>query len=461
MVVTGCDRMNGFIGRLLVSQLVAVWSQNEAVAGLALNSYVVSWKRKELSTMKISESAVAMTGSSNYSRYQESKVTSILVRSEQLDAVKKAREEQEASYGVDVSISEQSQSMLDELMAEKEKSAQGQQNMEPQVEQSKQIKLPGFRISGKDEQMLKTLKRILEMLNKIRNKDGFMTSGLSLSELTSWSADFSESGSDSVTMSDGAFLTGKSRSFSMTKSSSMANVIDLRSVQSMRSGLGTQWIRHTETSSVVMEVESTTFSAQGIAKTADGREISFGVDVSMSRGFAGQMFSMTDEAVVLTDPLVINLENDNASVTDQKFYFDLDADGKEEKISQLGSGSGFLAYDRNGDGVINDGSELFGTKSGDGFADLAAYDQDGNGWIDENDDIFDKLKVWTKDADGNDRLLNLKEANVGAIYLGSADTRMHLNNAYTNQTNAVIQKTGVFLKETGEVGTIQHVDLAV
>lgn len=411
--------------------------------------------------MKISESAVAMAGSSNYSRYQESKVTSILVRPGQLEAVKKARKEQEDASGVDVSISEQSQSMLDELMAEKEKSAKGQQNKELQAEKTKQVNMPGIRISSKDEQMLKTLKRILEMLNKIRKKGGFMASGLSLSELTSWSADFSESGSDSVSMRDGTLLAGKNSSFSMNQTGRMASVIDLRSAQSVRNGSGTQWVRHTETSSLVMEIESTTFSAQGIAKTADGREIRFGVDVSMSRGFSGQMFSMTDEAVVLTDPLVINLENDNASVTDQKFYFDLDADGKEEEINQLGSGSGFLAYDKNGDGTINDGSELFGTKSGDGFADLAAYDQDGNGWIDENDDIFDKLKVWTKDAEGNDRLLNLKEANVGAIYLGSANTQMHLNNAYTNQTNAVIQKTGVFLKETGEAGTIQHVDLAV
>ena len=63
-------------------------------------------------------------------------------------------------------------------------------------------------------------------------------------------------------------------------------------------------------------------------------------------------------------------------LSDQTFYFDLDADGKEEEISVL-NGSGYLALDKNGDGVINDGSELFGTKNGDGFADLARYDEDG------------------------------------------------------------------------------------
>lgn len=56
-------------------------------------------------------------------------------------------------------------------------------------------------------------------------------------------------------------------------------------------------------------------------------------------------------------------------------------------------GSGFLALDRNQNGVVDDGSELFGTQSGDGFAHLALYDQDSNGWIDANDPVFDKLRI--------------------------------------------------------------------
>ena len=57
--------------------------------------------------------------------------------------------------------------------------------------------------------------------------------------------------------------------------------------------------------------------------------------------------------------------SDTADVRDQTFKFDLDADGREDEISMLGKGSGFLALDKNGNGKIDDGSELFGTKSGD------------------------------------------------------------------------------------------------
>lgn len=181
----------------------------------------------------------------------------------------------------------------------------------------------------------------------------------------------------------------------------------------------------------------------------------------MSRGFCERYEKLTQENVILCDPLVINLDSDVASVSDMKFLFDLDADGKEEEVSFAGQGSGFLALDRNGDGKINDGSELFGTKSGDGFGDLAAYDEDGNGWIDEADSIFKDLKVSTKDKDGKDVLLDLKSANVGAIYLNSASTEFSLNNMETNKTNGVIRSTGIYLKENGGVGTVQHVDLAI
>lgn len=210
------------------------------------------------------------------------------------------------------------------------------------------------------------------------------------------------------------------------------------------------------------ELEQTSYQATGTVITKDGRQISFGVTVEMSRAFCQKYESLTVEDFIFTDPLVINLDTNVARVTDQKFLFDLDADGEKEEISFTGKGSGFLALDKNGDGIINDGSELFGTRSGDGFKDLAAYDQDGNGWIDEADDIFQHLKVWTKDEEGNDCLMSLKEADIGAIYLDKVATQFSLNEAETNTTNAVIRSTGIYVKEsTGTVGTVQHVDLAV
>lgn len=209
------------------------------------------------------------------------------------------------------------------------------------------------------------------------------------------------------------------------------------------------------------ESETTSFSTKGIVKTADGREISFGLNLEMSRSFKEYYEESYDIGVLnCTDPLVINLNGNIAGLSDQTFYFDLDGDGEKEEISSLQSGSGYLALDLNEDGEINDGSELFGTKSGNGFADLAKYDSDGNGWIDEDDEIWSKLLIWTKDEEGKDKLYHLSEAGVGAICLQNARTEFSLNSMKDNHTNGVLRSTGIFLYENGSVGTVQHLDLA-
>ncbi len=215
------------------------------------------------------------------------------------------------------------------------------------------------------------------------------------------------------------------------------------------------------TESFVAESEYTSFSAKGIAKTEDGREINFNVDYSMSREFMSYTEINEEAALNLCDPLVINVDSSVASVSDQKFAFDLNADGRSENISYLGKGSGFLALDKDKNGKIDDGRELFGASSGDGFKDLSAYDEDGNGWIDENDKVYDELKVWFKNEDGTDTLLSLKQADVGAIYLGSSSTEFSLKSADNSSTNAIIRRSGIFLKENGGAGTLQHLDMAL
>lgn len=223
----------------------------------------------------------------------------------------------------------------------------------------------------------------------------------------------------------------------------------------------TIWNQVTDTSYTMEESETTTFASTGTAITADGRTLEFNVSFSMSRAFKEEYSSSAfmQYEQVLTDPLVINLDSSPVSVSDQTFFFDIDCDGKEDKISAPSSGNGFLAYDKNNDGIINDGSELFGTRSGNGFYDLSQYDEDGNGWIDEADDIFAHLKVWTKDENGNDRLISLKEADVGAIYLGSTATQFSLTDQ-NNNPDAIIRSTGIFLRESGGSGTISQIDFA-
>ncbi len=210
------------------------------------------------------------------------------------------------------------------------------------------------------------------------------------------------------------------------------------------------------------EKERTSYQTKGTVVTADGREIEFNLSFAMSRGFEKYYNENHEKKVVsFCDPLVINLDSTMPSVSDEKFLFDIDGDGVLDTISKLSEKSGYLAIDKNGDGQINDGNELFGTKSGNGFADLAEYDSDGNGWIDEGDEIWDKLMIWCMDENGKTELYHVSEKGIGAICLQNVSSDFSLNSLKTNQTNAAVRSTGIFLYENGGVGTVQHMDLAI
>jgi hypothetical protein len=209
------------------------------------------------------------------------------------------------------------------------------------------------------------------------------------------------------------------------------------------------------------ESEVTQFASAGVVRTADGKEIAFNINLEMRRSFATENVTrVTGGQPRSKDPLVINFGGTAAQLTDAKFSFDLDSDGQKEQMPQLAAGSGYLAFDRNGDGEINNGKELFGTVSGDGFSELKPYDQDGNGWIDENDAIFDQLSIWKPAEDGKDALTSLGKSGVGAIFLGRVGTQFDLKTA-DNVKQGDIKSTGVVLMEDGTANAIQQMDVVV
>ncbi len=208
------------------------------------------------------------------------------------------------------------------------------------------------------------------------------------------------------------------------------------------------------------EEEQTSFNASGIVKTADGKEIDLSISLNMSRSFTSHESIDILAGDALKDPLVINYAGTAAQLDQTDLQFDIDLDGELDQLNFVAPGSGFLALDRNGDNVINDGSELFGPTSGNGFNELAKFDLDQNNWIDENDDVYNKLRIWSRDSEGNSQLVALGQKGIGAIYLDNIATPFSLNNSQNEQLGQV-QSSGIFLYESGQTGTVQQLDLVV
>jgi hypothetical protein len=154
-----------------------------------------------------------------------------------------------------------------------------------------------------------------------------------------------------------------------------------------------------------------------------------------------------------TSPLVVDLSGDGFETAGKASgaYFDLDNNGFAEKTAWMaGDDNGFVVLDRNENGQIDSGAELFGNHTRlengscakDGFEALAQYDTNNDGQIDVNDEIYSDLRVWIDNGDGktaDGELHTLDELGVEAIGLAQrqADISQYVEASISGISDAV------------------------
>ena len=136
------------------------------------------------------------------------------------------------------------------------------------------------------------------------------------------------------------------------------------------------------------------------------------------------------------EPLVVDLNGNGIELTDVRtgkgVEFDITGDGVKEQVSWVSPNDGMFVYDRNGNGVIDSGKELFGDQHGaaNGFEELAKFDGDRNGTIDRKDTIYQELKIW-QDLNQNGyseikELKSIEEYGIESIDLNKDDTHTYV-----------------------------------
>lgn len=177
-----------------------------------------------------------------------------------------------------------------------------------------------------------------------------------------------------------------------------------------------------EASAVILEVETLQVSQVNLEVRTPGVSLSFqATRIEAQRvllqASGGARPSTAGSGPPPQDPLVIALDGAGPQTTGAEGaqIFDLAGDGAFKPTSFVTGGTAFLALDRNGNGRIDDGRELFGDQHGaaDGYAELARFDQNRDQRIDAQDEVFSALRL----LHGDGSLQSLDGAGITALSL--------------------------------------------
>jgi hypothetical protein len=193
-------------------------------------------------------------------------------------------------------------------------------------------------------------------------------------------------------------------------------------------------------------------SFSGEVQLSDGSSQSFAFSFALEEEYLSARLGPQPS---LQDPLVLSTTGQSFQWTGQSSAFDFFGDGRQFALPTLAAGQYYLSYDRNGDGQVNSGKELFGPASGAGFAELSALDSDTDGFIDAGDDAYAQLGVWRP----GEQWRALSAAGIGAISAQSVSTSFGLYDG--DALLARIARSGIYLDSAGGIGLVQQVDLNI
>ncbi len=125
----------------------------------------------------------------------------------------------------------------------------------------------------------------------------------------------------------------------------------------------------------------------------------------------GKNYTVAESTFRWSSPVILDMDGDGIELTSNEdgTVFDIDGDGNLDQTSWTKSGQGFddafLVLDKNNNGEIDSGKELFGDQNGaaNGYEELAKYDLNQDGSIDAKDEIYKELQIWA-DLDGDGKI---------------------------------------------------------
>ncbi len=155
------------------------------------------------------------------------------------------------------------------------------------------------------------------------------------------------------------------------------------------------------------------------------------------------------------DPLVLDLDGDGYELSQagEGASFDIDGDGTTDRTGWVAGDDALLALDRNGNGTIDNGKELFGDQNGaaNGFLELAKHDQNGDQKIDKKDSVYKALKLY-RDLNGDGTIQKGEISSLSQMGIAALELRFMRSLGETKGNTLLLEAT--FRREDGTTGRI-------
>ncbi len=212
--------------------------------------------------------------------------------------------------------------------------------------------------------------------------------------------------------------------------------------------------------SVIPNADKDLFNALRVLATLPGNPLQ---NAHINQALNSMLFAPILNAFIsgihFNPPMAIDLDGEGIETIDinkSQIYFDVDNDGFREQTGWISKNEAILAIDKNGNGKIDNQSEMFGSTDSTGFEDLRSIDSNGDGIINSQDADFNKIRLW-QDLNENGvteegELKTLTEAGIQSIYTNAYTINATDNNNIITE-KATVQYTDGTTKDLYDVAT--------
>jgi len=167
-------------------------------------------------------------------------------------------------------------------------------------------------------------------------------------------------------------------------------------------------------------------------------------------------------AAALKDPIIVQFGSQGLGNIKGQQDFAINQDNTLDSLPIFSGDVGYLVYDKNNNQQADNGNELFGPTTGQGFTELAQLDSNNNGFIDPDDQQFEQLYLWQPngDIDQIEQLLSLAEAKIQAISLSAISTPFDFYDQQ-GEIQAQLRLSSFAISESGNGRGVHQIDVRI